>query len=119
MLKLYENIKAYRKAAKMTQEELAKRTGYTDRSSIARIEKGEIDLPQSKIRQFAEALGTTPSVLMGWVSEETNKKNDAMVDVVKKMRSDPDFFKAATELAELSAEDFANIARLISSLRNK
>ena len=66
MLKLYENIKACRKAAKMTQEELARKTGYTDRSSIARIEKGEIDLPQSKIRQFAEALGTTPSCLMGW-----------------------------------------------------
>lgn len=53
----------------MTQEELARRTGYTDRSSIARIEKGEIDLPQSKIKQFAEALGTTPGHLMGWDAE--------------------------------------------------
>lgn len=66
MLKLYANIRACRKAAKMTQEELAHRTGYTDRSSIARIEKGEIDLSQSKIVQFAEALGTTPARLMGW-----------------------------------------------------
>lgn len=69
MLQLYENIKMHRKAAKMTQEELARRTGYTDRSSIARIEKGEIDLPQSKIKQFAEALGTTPGYLMGWDAE--------------------------------------------------
>lgn len=69
MLQLYENIKTYRKAAKMTQEELARRTGYTDRSSIARIEKGEIDLPQSKIKQFAMALGTTPGHLMGWDAE--------------------------------------------------
>lgn len=69
MLQLYENIKTRRKAAKMTQEELARRTGYTDRSSIARIEKGEIDLPQSKIVQFAEALGTTPGHLMGWEAE--------------------------------------------------
>lgn len=69
MLQLYENIKIRRKAAKMTQEELARRTGYTDRSSIARIEKGEIDLPQSKIKQFAEALGTTPGHLMGWDAE--------------------------------------------------
>ena len=69
MLQLYENIRIHRKAAKMTQEELARRTGYTDRSSIARIEKGEIDLPQSKIKQFAEALGTTPGHLMGWDAE--------------------------------------------------
>ena len=73
MLKLYENIKIRRKALKMTQEELAKRTGYTDRSSIARIEKGEIDLPQSKILQFADALETTPSVLMGWVHQVSGK----------------------------------------------
>ena len=66
MLELYTNIKTLRKAAKMTQEELARRTGYTDRSSIARIEKGEIDLPQSKVKQFAEALGTTPNHLLGW-----------------------------------------------------
>ena len=69
MIALYRNIKARRKAAKMTQEELAKRTGYTDRSSIARIEKGEIDLPQSKIKQFADALGTTPAQLFGWDAE--------------------------------------------------
>lgn len=69
MLKLYENIKTCRKAAKLTQEELAHLTGYTDRSSIARIEKGEIDLPQSKIKQFADALGTTPGQLMGWDAE--------------------------------------------------
>ena len=66
MLKLYENIKRYRKAAGFTQEEMARRTGYTDRSSIARIEKGEIDLPQSKIKQFAEAFGVSPGELMGW-----------------------------------------------------
>lgn len=66
MLKLYENIKRHRKAAGFTQEEMARRTGYTDRSSIARIEKGEIDLPQSKIKQFADAFGITPGELMGW-----------------------------------------------------
>lgn len=70
MLKLYENIRAFRKAANMTQDELAKKTGYTDRSSIARIEKGEIDLPHSKIEQFASALGTSPSTLMGWDDDD-------------------------------------------------
>lgn len=66
MLKLYENIKRYRIEAKLSQAELAKRTGYTDRSSIAKIEKGLVDLSQSKIKQFAEVLGVTPGHLMGW-----------------------------------------------------
>lgn len=70
MLQLYKNIKIMRKSAGLTQEELARLTGYTDRSSIAKVEKGEIDLSQSKIEQFADALGTTPSYLMGWENTE-------------------------------------------------
>lgn len=66
MLKLYENIRRYRMEAKMSQAELARRTGYTDRSSITKIEKGQVDLSQSKIKQFAEVLGVTPGHLMGW-----------------------------------------------------
>lgn len=66
MLKLYENIKKLRKLNNWTQEELAKRTGYTDRSSIAKIEAGVIDIPQSKIVEFAEVFGVEPGDLLGW-----------------------------------------------------
>ena len=65
MLELYQNIKKYRIAKKLTQDELAKLTGYTDRSSIAKIERGDVDLPQSKIALIAKALGVTPGTLMG------------------------------------------------------
>lgn len=65
MLELYENIKRLRKEKKMSQEKLAKLTGYTDRSSIAKIEKGEVDIPQSKILLFAQALGVDAGTLMG------------------------------------------------------
>lgn len=114
MLKLYENIKCYRKAARLTQEELAKLTGYTDRSSIARIEKGEIDLPQSKIKQFAQALGTTPSQLMGW--EEVQKKNDALADIVVRMRTDSEFFSLVELLDGLDAEKIASVKQMLLTL---
>lgn len=114
MLKLYENIKRYRKAARLTQEELAKLTGYTDRSSIARIEKGEIDLPQSKIKQFAQALGTTPSQLMGW--EEVQKKNDALADIVVRMRTDSEFFSLVELLDGLDAEKIASVKQMLLTL---
>lgn len=74
MLPIYTNIKTRRKQLKMTQDDLAKRAGYTDRSSISRIEKGEIDLPQSKIELFAQILGCTESELMGWNKEDELKK---------------------------------------------
>ena len=65
MLDLYKNIKDARIRKGYTQDELAKKIGYSSKSMIARIEKGEIDLPQSKIVSFAKALETTPSELMG------------------------------------------------------
>lgn len=65
MLVLYENIKKLRKELNLTQTELAEKMGYADKSMIAKIEKGQIDLPQSKIFAFAKALGTSPSELMG------------------------------------------------------
>ena len=66
MLDLYKNIRARRKELHLTQEELAFKTGYTNKSSIASIESGRVDLPQSKIIEFAKALETTPGLLMGW-----------------------------------------------------
>lgn len=66
MLEVGKRIKARREELNMTQDELAKRTGYKSRSSINKIERGGNDLPQSKIVDFARALSTTPSYLMGW-----------------------------------------------------
>ena len=66
MLPLYQNIKSRRTELKMSQDTLAELTGYKDRSSIATIEKGEVDLAESKIREFAKALKVSPQELMGW-----------------------------------------------------
>ncbi len=65
MLQLYKNIKSRRVELQMTQSDLAVKLGYADKSMIAKIEKGAVDLPQSKIIAFAEALHTSPGDLMG------------------------------------------------------
>lgn len=65
MLETYENIKKLRKLKKWTQEELALRMGYSDRSTIAKIETGNVDIPQSKIIEFAKVFGVDPGDLMG------------------------------------------------------
>ena len=74
---LYDRIKDLRKKRKISQEELAKMTGYTDRSSIAKIEKGKVDLSETKIQLFATALNTTPAYLMGW-KDETKESNQGI-----------------------------------------
>lgn len=83
MLKLYENIKRLREEKGLSQEALAKLTGYTDRSSITKIEKGQVDLQQSKIELFAKALGTTSKDLVGWDDVETkSSKKGVTINVL-------------------------------------
>lgn len=62
-------IKARRQELRISQRELASRMGYTDHTTITRIEAGKVDPPQSRIAQFAKALGTTPGHLLGWDAE--------------------------------------------------
>lgn len=71
---LYENIKARRIELNMSQKELAEKLGYKSTSTIAKIESGKNDIPQSKIMAFAKALDTTPGKLMGFPSTEAISK---------------------------------------------
>lgn len=81
MLKLYSNIKRLREERGLSQDALAKLTGYTDRSSIAKIEKGLVDLQQSKIELFAQALGTTVKDLVGWDDDVNNRRKGVSINV--------------------------------------
>ena len=59
-----ELIKQKRIERKLSQEELAKLCGYTDKSVICHLEKGDInDIPLSKAVQLAKALKVTPTEL--------------------------------------------------------
>lgn len=63
---LANKLKTLRKAKRMTQDELAAALG-TSKQTIHRYENGIItNIPPEKVEKLAEALGTTPSELMGW-----------------------------------------------------
>ncbi len=67
-----ERVRTKRIELGLSQEAFAKKCGYTDRSSIAKIEKGEIDVSRSKIVAIASVLGVSPAYLMGWDESNTN-----------------------------------------------
>lgn len=81
MLDLYVNIKNRRKELGMTQTELAEKTGYSNKSSIATIEAGKIDLPLSKVKEFAKALDCSADYLMGWNDENDEITLEDILDV--------------------------------------
>lgn len=58
------NIKRARELKGLTQDELAKRMGYKSRSTIARIENGDNDVSQSKLKKFADILDVSIDFLL-------------------------------------------------------
>lgn len=59
-----ERVAMLRKKLGLSQDKLAEMVGYSERSGIAKIENGNVDLPASKIKALAKALNTTEVYLM-------------------------------------------------------
>ena len=98
-MKLYENIKRRRIELGLSQSELASKVGYKDKGSISRIENGKIDLTQSAIEEFANALECTPSYLMGWTNDiQQSSMQSNVISAIDKMQK---------ELSDLKNQDLA------------
>ena len=65
-----ERIRLRRVELGMTQQELAEKIGYKGKTAVSKIEAGERDLRQSKIKLVADALETTTEYIMGWEGSE-------------------------------------------------
>lgn len=68
--KIGQRIKQVREALGMTQAELARRMGYSARSTINRIENGSQAFPMKKLDKFAQVLDVTPAYLAGFTQED-------------------------------------------------
>jgi len=64
-----KRIKQRRKELGLSQDALARRMGYTDRSIIAKFETGR-SVPDGKLPELAAALETTPAYLLGTLQEK-------------------------------------------------
>ena len=64
MNELYMNIRKRRKEIGMTQKELAAKCGYTDHTTINKIENGSVDITFKRLEQIALALDTTVIALI-------------------------------------------------------
>ncbi len=83
MAELYKNIKKLRQQKGWSQEHLAELMGYSGRSMISKIERGEIDLTQSRIKQFADIFNISPDDLMGTNQSITNVDKELSPTAVK------------------------------------
>ena len=130
MLKLYQNIKELRKQNHWSQEELAKRMGYTDRSSIAKIEGGKVDLSQSKILEFARVFGVDAGELMGddgIVTPEEMKRAAKIRELYKQLdaetleaaENDPQLREFIDLFMNTSPENRPAVLQILKGLQHK
>lgn len=75
MTTIGKRIKLQRKHVGLTQEALAEKLGYRNKTSITKIENGTNDIPQSKLYAFANALDTSVSYLIGWNEDENSNSS--------------------------------------------
>lgn len=108
-----ERIRLKRNEKGWSQRDLAEKMGYSNHSTIGKIETGKVDLPQSKVVQFAEVLGVSVAYLMGW--EEIKKNNDALTDIVVRLRTDNEFAAFFKKVDQLSPEQFASVMQVVDT----
>ncbi len=123
---IYSRIKSRREELNMSQEELARKLGYKSRSSINKIEKGQNDIPQSKLSEIAKALDTTAEYLLFGANKDnlpeltTKDEREIESDLEDMMHSvasaacesdneieDIEAFKAAVKIAMVQAKRIA------------
>ncbi len=82
MADIGKRIKEKREQQGITQEELAFKLGYKNKSTIAKIETGANDIVQSKVVEFAKALNTSVAFLMGWSDEQISPAKGIKIKVL-------------------------------------
>ena len=118
---IYERIRRLRQENNMSQDELAKKTGYTSRSTINKIEAGKIDISRAKIKFFADALGVTPAYLMGWEeeSEQGYYTDPEVAEYAEELRTNPELRVLFSSSRNLTREQMQEAYNFIKFLKMK
>lgn len=118
---IYERIRRLRQENNMSQDELAKKTGYTSRSTINKIEAGKIDISRAKIKVFADALGVTPAYLMGWEeeSEQGYYTDPEVAEYAEELRTNPELRVLFSSSRNLTKEQMQEAYNFIKFLKMK
>ena len=102
--------------------ELSEKTGIA-KSMISYYLNGKTKPKADRIYIISQALDISEAWLLGYDvpmnRTEEQKKNDALVQVIAKLRKDPDFFEVVSILAGLESDEYASIKHLLLALGKK
>ena len=117
-----ERLAEAMQAARKKQIDLSRETGLSH-STISRYLSGAVEPRQTATHKLAVALNVSEMWLWGYDVPKNRtaeqKKNDDMVQVIAKLRKDPEFFEVVSKLASLPVAEYASIKQLLLALGNK
>lgn len=103
-------IKELRTARGMTQDELAKKCGYSNRAAISSVEKGKNDIALDRVPAFADALGVTPSQLFNaydYERADASLETSPQIEAIKSM------------LTELTPSQLEQVTAIVKVMRDQ
>lgn len=116
-------IKSLRENRQLSQSELAALVGYKDKTAIAKVESGKVDLPQSKISAFVKALNTTTSYLFSdtvdGYSENTNDFEDETAQIAHEIAENKDLRLLFDAARTASSDDLLALQAMLLALKKK
>jgi len=110
-----ERIKARREELGLSQLELSKRMGYTNKTTISKVENGGDNITTDRISRFANALFVSESYLMGWESDE-KKYNEKNADILMDILESPDLIEICNTIKSFSPGQIELLKQYVSVL---
>ncbi len=126
-----ERIRLRREYLGMTQEDLAAKMGYSDKSSISKIETSGDNVSMKKIQKLAKALEVAPEDLLNWSDspaatvisdpEEIREEKYVMSKLQLLAKDEPLFgeLREAYEWLIESKRNFEELKELLQSVRSE
>lgn len=110
-----EKIKNARIAKGLTQADLGELLG-VQKSAVAKYENGRIvNIKRSTLQKISDVLGIRPAELITDISPESKKNNDAITDIILKLKTDNDFFSLVKILYPLEKEQMISVKQMLSA----
>jgi transcriptional regulator with XRE-family HTH domain len=110
---------AINKAGKK-QIEVCRETGI-DKGAMSRYLKGDYEPKQDVVYKLAKALNVSEMWLWGYdcpmERPQEQKNNDAMADIIVRMRTDESFFEAINIMYNLDDAKFSSIKQMLTLLK--
>lgn len=92
------------------------------KSSIQRYASGTTKkIPIEAVQKIASATGASAAWIMGWeeITPETEKKDDAIADIILRLRTDNNYLEVVQSIGELSPEQLTAVKGFLSAFNNK